>query len=102
MTTPYEFLSSTWAQALGWTLIHSIWQSLLIFLTVFCFRRFTSIKLANLRYVFSLGGLAAILVSSLTTFLYILSQLDSQPIANTGAVYVGQLILNASGSVADT
>lgn len=83
MTALYDILSSSWAQALGWTLIHSLWQSLMIFLIVFCLHRFVRNKYAQVRYVLALCGLAVICMLSIATFLHLKSSLHHDSLMHT-------------------
>jgi bla regulator protein BlaR1 len=68
-----EFLSNRWADAVGWTLLHSLWQSLAILSIVFIILRFLPATRSALRYGVSCAGLLLTLITSAGTFLYIAS-----------------------------
>lgn len=55
-------------QALGWMLLHSLWQAALIGLLIRASWWFVSRRFARLRYGLALTGLALILISSLLTY----------------------------------
>ncbi len=64
-------LSSPWVQALGWTLLHSVWQSTLVAMVVMLALRFIPSRYSTLRYLSATAGLASILLLSIGTFFYI-------------------------------
>lgn len=74
MDTIYNFLSNDWAFALGWTLLHSIWQSLVFLLLVLTVFRFFPTTLSRLRYSLACAGFILTFMSSLFTFSYLLNQ----------------------------
>ncbi|MEX1241700.1 MAG: M56 family metallopeptidase, partial [Cyclobacteriaceae bacterium] len=76
-----ELLSSDWANALGWTLLHSIWQSLAILLIVIAVLRFIPTKFAGIRYAATSGGLFLFTVTVLWTFIYLIDSPAASPIA---------------------
>src|ERR1700749_2105940 len=55
------------SQSIGWTLIHSLWEGLLIFVLVKISMQFT--KRADVRYGIGVTGLCLIVISSVVTFL---------------------------------
>ena len=57
-------------KALGWTLLHSIWQALLLFLTVKFLINIWHIRSSNARYWISVIGLLSIFAWSFYTFDY--------------------------------
>jgi bla regulator protein blaR1 len=61
-------MSSLFTTALGWTLIHSLWQALLVYGTVTIVLRIIPSRQATLRYSIALGGMAVLLVASAVTF----------------------------------
>lgn len=71
MSTIAGLLSADWANALGWTLFHSIWQSLVILLIVMAFMRFIPTKFSGVRYVLTSGGLFFFIGTVLSTFIYL-------------------------------
>lgn len=61
-------MSSLLTEALGWTLIHSLWQALLVYGTVTIVLRIIPSRHASLRYAVALGSLTVVLVASAVTF----------------------------------
>jgi beta-lactamase regulating signal transducer with metallopeptidase domain len=88
MNTMNEFFRQDWAQALGWTFLHSLWQSLLIIMVILtCLRVIPSVH-ARLRYGITCIGLFVAFVLSLATFtlLYTARSADSSPIGYSNTV----------------
>ncbi|MCD9019425.1 M56 family metallopeptidase [Parachryseolinea silvisoli] len=77
-------MSSLLTEALGWTLIHSLWQALLVYGTVTIVLRIIPSHRSSLRYAVALSSLAVVLVASTATFWWY-SQVPAHP---TGAVDV--------------
>lgn len=75
-------MSSLLTEALGWTLIHSVWQALLVYGTVTIVLRIIPSHRSSLRYAVALSSLAVVLAASAATFWWY-SQVPAQP---TGAV----------------
>lgn len=74
-----DLFATDWASALGWTLLHSLWQSLLILLLVVaCFRAVPSLY-SRVRYAIACGGFLLMMVSSTVTFFYIQNQPEAAP-----------------------
>ncbi len=71
MTHFTRLLYIEWINALGWTLLHSIWQSMLIVLVVAICLRLIPAGRSQLRYAVACGGLLLIAISSLVTFVYL-------------------------------
>jgi bla regulator protein BlaR1 len=67
METIVKMLESPAAQALGWALIHSLWQGLLCFLLGLAMLRFIPIRHSALRYATSVGVMGVMLLCSLVT-----------------------------------
>jgi bla regulator protein blaR1 len=68
-------------QAIGWTLVHSIWEAMLVMLFLQLLLRFIPSQYAFIRYAISLGSLAAIVLASLTTF-YVVLPVHGGPAGN--------------------
>lgn len=62
------FLNAKVTYALGWTLVHSLWQSLIICTLLFSILKFTRNASANLRYMLSFLSLLCCVVMSSFTF----------------------------------
>jgi bla regulator protein blaR1 len=70
----YDFLSENFVHALGWTVLHSLWQGLIIGLVLALAMMNTQAKSAEWRYRLSLGALLLMLVSSVGTFVFLLEK----------------------------
>lgn len=66
-----EWLSTPWATTLGWTLLHSLWQALLILGLARLLLRYTPLQQSGLRYNISLVALSAMAVTSIATFIFL-------------------------------
>ena len=64
----YDFLSENSVRALGWTVLHSLWQGLIIGSISALVLMQSETKSAAFRYRLSLGALLLMLVSSVVTF----------------------------------
>ena len=82
-----EFLSREWTQALGWTLMHSLWQSGLILLLVLATLRFIPAAKSATRYALSFGGLTLLIASTFFTFFYINSHASGEQQTQAAIVY---------------
>ena len=71
-----EFFTSPLAKSLGWTLVHALWQILVITLVYFVV--VLSTKKANIRYWSGMGLLAIQFAASVFTFFYIHFQIATQ------------------------
>jgi bla regulator protein BlaR1 len=74
METIVELLKSPGAHALGWTLIHSLWQGFFCFLLGIAMMRFIPSRQSAIRYVSSVGVLVLMLISSIITFIIVYPQ----------------------------
>ena len=70
----YDFLSENSVHALGWTVLHSLWQGLIIGSVLALALMQSATKSAALRYRMSLGALLLILVSAGVTFGFLLEK----------------------------
>jgi beta-lactamase regulating signal transducer with metallopeptidase domain len=101
MNTLQETFSGAWADTLGWTLLHSFWQGLLIAVLVYISLKLFSSASSQVRYAIACSGMLLTLLASLITFGILFSQ--HQP--ETTSVYIGidQSAKNISGiTVSDT
>lgn len=69
-----ELLDSTWLNALGCTLLHSLWQALIIAGIIVMLLRFVPSKFSNERYLIAAAGLLLILCWSIGTYFYFLTE----------------------------
>jgi bla regulator protein blaR1 len=79
MTYFTDLFSSSLIQAVGWTLFHSLWQSLLCIVIVIALMRYIPSRLSNARYTLATGGLLTIFLMSVATFLYMMHMEVSMP-----------------------
>jgi len=77
MNTLIQFFGGAWAQALGFTVLHSLWQALLIGVLVTGILRCVPSRLSTVRYAVAGSGLLAIFAVSVATFLYLLPAGDT-------------------------
>lgn len=80
-----ELLSSHWASALGWTLLHSLWQAMVVLLAAGIALRFIPTIRSSLRYAVISASLFALSVISVWTFVRLLTS-DETPGIVTAAV----------------
>jgi len=90
-------LSSPWVQATGWTLLHSLWQSVLVSIVVTVAMRCIPSRYSTPRYVVATAGLASILLLSTGTFFYIHSGITPGAHQTIGSFYhqTSDAVINA-------
>ena len=66
----YDFLSENFVHALGWTVLHSLWQGLIIGLVLSLILMNAPTKSAENRYRLSFAALLLMLVSAVVTFVF--------------------------------
>jgi bla regulator protein BlaR1 len=89
MTTILDLLAGDWAQRLGWTLLHSLWQSLVIFSAVFLCLRLIPSQRSRLRYALACAGLFLVVLASGVTFMSLETvSLPQAQLHRTGMAYV--------------
>src|SRR5688572_11940302 len=67
MTIP-DFLSSSITEALGWTLVHSLWQGLTITGIVALLLKIIPLRASGYRYGIALAGLLTLVITTCVTF----------------------------------
>jgi bla regulator protein blaR1 len=72
------FIPELFRNALGWTLLHSIWQILAISLTLYLMLRLLRHKRAAFKHLLGLAALALIAFSSMGTFIHYFNQGQTQ------------------------
>jgi bla regulator protein blaR1 len=72
-----QLFESSWAQALGWTLLHSVWQSFAVLGIILMLFRFIPGRQSSVRYAISATGLLSMFLASAATFLYNLAATSS-------------------------
>ncbi|HKZ39054.1 MAG TPA: M56 family metallopeptidase [Chryseolinea sp.] len=73
MNTIFEFFNSPVLDAIGYTLIHSLWQSCGVFAVIIFMLRLIPAKLSNTRYAVASIGLITVFALSIGTFFYLYS-----------------------------
>jgi bla regulator protein blaR1 len=81
MNTATEFFQTPFVQALGWALLHSLWQGLLVLAMVYGFLKIIPNRLSSVRYGIATSGLFTFVLASALTLLYFLQQ--RQPATST-------------------
>src|SRR5687768_12945854 len=74
-----EILSGHWTNALGWTLLHSLWQSLIILLITTTCLRFIPTRRSGRRYAVACGGFLFMIITSVWTLVYLQSPGHEMP-----------------------
>jgi len=92
------FLSNDWANALGWTLMHSLWQSLVILLIVAALLRSVPLTCSGIRYAITCGGLFLFMAAVFFTFGYLMdgATSPSMPLI-TEVAYTKDVVGQTSG-----
>ncbi len=78
MNWAYTMTNSPVMEALGWTLIHSLWQGAIVFLILKLLLRWVTAGAASLRYVLVISALAVMCCWSVSTFLQVYSPIPSE------------------------
>lgn len=68
-----DFFSPSWSKPLVWTLLHSLWQGLLILSVLILLLRLIPSKRSSLRYLITTISLGLIFLSSIITYFYLSS-----------------------------
>jgi len=68
METLFQILPGNWTYALGWTMVHSLWQGALLAILLSVFRWFTARSSPHLRYLAGLVSLGSLFALSVLTF----------------------------------
>jgi len=82
-----QFFSLPSIQALGWTLVHSLWQGLVCIVLASAVLRCLPSKWSSARYAVATVALLVIFLSSLTTFIYLNDSFERTPIESTTQGY---------------
>ena len=82
MNTTFQFISEETLHAISWTVLHSLWQGLLIAL-IFSLVYFNlKNKSARFKYHLSFASLLAITFSAVATFIYLSNNTDAASVTN--------------------
>jgi bla regulator protein BlaR1 len=82
-----QFFSLPSIQALGWSLVHSLWQGLVCIVVALAVLRCLPSKWSSARYAVATVSLLVIFLSSLTTFIYLNDSFERGPIESTTQGY---------------
>jgi bla regulator protein blaR1 len=77
MKAMLEFFDGSWPQILGFTLLHSLWESFLVFAIVILVLRFIPNKFSTARYITASLGLMTVVLLSIGTFIYLYATSNS-------------------------
>jgi bla regulator protein blaR1 len=69
--------TNSWLEALGWTLLNSSWQALILLLLVIVILRIVPTTRSRVRYVIACAAMGLFFISSVVTFLYLIPSFDS-------------------------
>src|SRR5690606_24446958 len=97
MNTLSQFFAHPLFEVLGWALLHSLWQGLLILLLVMLILHFIPSRKATLRYGFSLAGMAAIPLAGIATVWYLMP--ENPTVASTLAMALPAGAVTTEGSL---
>ena len=101
MTTLEHFVSPVLVRALGWTLLHSLWQGALVAAVLAGALLLLRRQRAEVRYVASAGALGAVVALAGITFgLYFTAGANASAALRTGAVRVAQVGPSATRTLA--
>lgn len=89
-----NWMTSSWAESIGWALLHSLWQSLVILLVITALFRFVSKRDSVTRYVIATSGLVAMLVMAIATFLYLFLTAENNPESTTAIGHTSHQIIS--------
>jgi bla regulator protein BlaR1 len=75
-----------WTQAIGWTLIHSLWQGLIVCALISLLIKWIPTRYSSMRYSIACAGLGCILLLSLSTLLYLNAEASKPSVGNHNAI----------------
>lgn len=85
------FANSKLIEALGWTLLHSVWQIAVVSAGLYFLLRLLKNCTANTRYIASIGALACAFLLPVLTFIQILNAVPASLVASENAAVEGPL-----------
>jgi bla regulator protein blaR1 len=94
-----NLINNPWMEALGWSLLHSVWQCMLITIIVWISLKFISHRASQLRYLISAAGLALTLVAIITTFVFVLPSTGTERAIQTVVEQATSSALQDAGAV---
>lgn len=103
MNRVIEYFGGDFVYALGWTLIHSIWQVGLVAVIVALFMMRIDVRKSSARYAIYMGGILTAPILSMITFLRLYSGTEAATTANTTVVannpYLSDAMTAMSGNI---
>jgi len=93
MKTILEFFSTDRAQALGWTLLHTVWQAGILSLLVIVTLRLIPSRLARVRYGVATSALVFMIVLSIATFIFLTSTPNQPEVITTQNISVNNYLI---------
>ncbi|MDN3669685.1 M56 family metallopeptidase [Echinicola jeungdonensis] len=87
-----SLISEKYIHAIGWTLVHSIWQIVLISLALWLVIRWASARSSQFRYMAGLIALMVIIITTGFTFQHYMDQQDPTEVTTPGEALVHQLV----------
>lgn len=94
-----ELFESSWAQALGWTLLHSLWQSFVLVGIVVALFRFIPGSRSSVRYGVAVSGMLFMFLASVTTFFYYSTSADTAFVYERSVELSSPIPQTAAGNV---
>lgn len=89
-----DLFSSEWSDALGWTLLHSIWQSAIVLLLTLASFRFISARRSEARYAIACGGMLLFALTAMATFFSLMDNSNPYAVAAVGHVANGYVTVS--------
>ncbi|MEL6989109.1 MAG: M56 family metallopeptidase, partial [Bacteroidota bacterium] len=96
MESILNIFSSELIHAIGWTIIHSLWQASIIAILMSVALNVIKNNKTQLRYNIAFFAIFMVLVSALCTFIYLIGKYD--PVVSTSGVYIFEGMSNADPS----
>ncbi len=91
-----ELFSTTIIQALGWALIHSLWQGGILLICLYLLLSLLRNQSAHFRYILSVGTLSVFVLVAISTYFYEYNQLslqEKQPALNEASLSTNKTIV---------
>lgn len=95
-----SILHSPWTTALGWTLLHSLWQGLVVAAIVYGLLRMIPGRRAATRYTLVTAGLGLVLIAAIITYAYLSPSYTVPSQARTTAFFTTSPVLTTDAAPA--
>lgn len=86
--------------AIGWTLIHTLWQGALIAIIVAISIRMIPVRMSNLRYALTCGAMAILFVLSVGTFFYVVEPPAATQMSQSYVLQFNEIVSTGSSAFA--